>query len=685
MNTRWPYWTALAIILLLTLFLNHKRLGELPMEAHAWAQTDHFSLALGFERNGLNFFKPETYILNHQFPYNFLRPAKNSITSVDFPVHEYIPAIFMKLLGTRSPMVFRVYVLLLSIIGLFYLFRLALLITGDEIWSLAILLWSSTVPVYALFQGSFMPSIPSLSLMIIGMYYYFHHVETEERKPFITAIIFLTIAALTRKTFAIPLVAIGVYEIFGTFKQNKSSNSYKIATYILMLLVFLSYQVYNHYLFYNYGSVFLNYFLPPHNSVEVQNLLTIIRDKWLLTFGSPFHYLLLMTSIVLIIKYFKSIISKKNPLHRAVLMILSLMLLGDFIFFGMMMKQWEHHDYYLNDTFYMPTLLLVALAFSQIPLREWTHWKRLAIVGGILLSGIYTAVYAQRAKADRANINMHSRTYATYRNFIGTGAFLDSLGISKDAKILVMDAYAPNLPFLLMDRKGMAIMSTTVRNLDEAMKWKFDLLALQDTFILSDIYPNAPNIIHRFKKIASNGKVNFYKRAPKSYVGNLETFLGLDTTRRVFHTEENFEHGEDTTYLSPWEFPRIVPDPDRANNHIMYLKEGEEFGMKWEHSCPEILSDYSMLIFKGKFKAFTPDKIFIVTTYGRFITNDTLYKAKSIEQQLYPFKKWRSIALKIPLEPSISRTDCSLSVYIWNEKKRKILMDDIGFSIYKTD
>ncbi len=684
MRGRWVYIVALATIVLLTGYFNLSSLNSIPMEAHAWAQTDHYSLALGFERNGLNFFKPETFVMNHQFPYNFLRPAKNSITAVDFPIHEYIPALFMKLFHSRSPLFFRLYVLLLSVIGLFYLFRLALLITGDELLSLGMLVWSATVPVFALFQGSFMPSIPSLSLMTIGMYYYFHHVETQDKKPFITAILFLTIAALTRKTFAIPLVAIGGYEIIKTFRNPKYGKGYKLNTYIALLLVFLGYQVYNHYLFYNYGSVFLNYFLPPHNWVEVQRLLSIIWSKWLLTFGSPFHYVLLFSALVLLGFNAKKIITGNNTVHKSLLFISSLMIIGDLIFFVMMMKQWEHHDYYLNDTFFLPTFILLSLALAQIPKKTLNRKSvKLGWAILILITGLYGALYAKKIKQNRANINYHSRTYTTFKNFSGTEKFLDSLGVSKAAKILVLDAYAPNLPFLLMNRKGMAIMSTTVRNLDETMKWHYDLLALQDTFILSDIYPNAPQIINKFEKIATNGKVSFFKRLAKDKIGSIESFIGLDTTTRAMHSLEKFEHSYDSTYHSEWEYLRIVKEPKEPQNSIMYFKEGEEFGMKWEHPCPNILHNKSFLLFNGRFKAFTEDVIYLAVTYGQFITNDTLYRDKLIRNQLFPYKKWRSIAIEIPLDPiPANLPDCTLRIYLWNKNKRKLFLDDVELSIY---
>ena len=70
-------------------------LNTYPSNTHAWAQADRFAITKGFVRNDLNFFEPETYILNPQFPGNWSKPQEKSITSVDFPIHDYIPALIM--------------------------------------------------------------------------------------------------------------------------------------------------------------------------------------------------------------------------------------------------------------------------------------------------------------------------------------------------------------------------------------------------------------------------------------------------------------------------------------------------------------------------------------------------------------------------------------------------------------
>ena len=44
------------------LTFQYKYLNEFPSHIHAWAQADRYALSLGFLENGLDFFKPQTYI-----------------------------------------------------------------------------------------------------------------------------------------------------------------------------------------------------------------------------------------------------------------------------------------------------------------------------------------------------------------------------------------------------------------------------------------------------------------------------------------------------------------------------------------------------------------------------------------------------------------------------------------------
>ena len=108
-----------SLLLGLGLFFHGDKINEFPLYTHAWAQADRYAIALGFLENNFNLFYPQTFVLNTQFPHDFLIAGATGITSVDLPIHEYLVAGIMNIIDTRAPWVFRVYELFFSCIGYF--------------------------------------------------------------------------------------------------------------------------------------------------------------------------------------------------------------------------------------------------------------------------------------------------------------------------------------------------------------------------------------------------------------------------------------------------------------------------------------------------------------------------------------------------------------------------------------
>ena len=204
---------AFVLIIVTGLIIQKGYMNEYPTHIHAWAEQDHYALALGFINNGFDFFHPETMIYNKQFPGWWKEAYDNTITSVDFPIHEYTVALLMKLLGSTSPWVFRFWTLFWGFLGLFFLFKVAYRLTVDWMKSALVTAIALTSPVYTYFLNGFLPSIPALSLGIIGLWFYLKYYENNQRKHFHLSIAFLTLAMLMRTTFAIELIAILCFEL----------------------------------------------------------------------------------------------------------------------------------------------------------------------------------------------------------------------------------------------------------------------------------------------------------------------------------------------------------------------------------------------------------------------------------------------------------------------------------------
>ena len=215
------YIVVLVIVFLGTLF-HYRYINEFPTYIHAWSQSDHYALSIGFVNNGLNFFKPQTFIMNRQLDDGRNVPTDNVITAVDFPLHDYLPAVAMKIIGSTAPYIFRVYILLYSFIGLWFLYKLVYEYSNDHLKSLFIVIFTATSPVFVYYQGGFIPSIPSISNSIMGIYFYLCYLRQNSKTDLWFTIFFLTLATLCRTTFAVTLFAFFGVQLLRIVKKQDS-------------------------------------------------------------------------------------------------------------------------------------------------------------------------------------------------------------------------------------------------------------------------------------------------------------------------------------------------------------------------------------------------------------------------------------------------------------------------------
>jgi len=301
----------IVLILFLALLYHYQNLNEFPSHIHAWAQSDRYALSLGFLDNGLNFFKPQTFVYNHQFPSNWSKASEYSITAVDFPIHDFVPALMMKITASDEPWVFRLYVLIYSLFGLFFLFKISYSISTNYYKSIFVVVFAATSPVFVYYQNGFLPTIPSLSNTIIGLYFYIKHLDDNKQRSFIAGIFFLTLASLARTTFIIPFIAVLCVELIRMIKKETRVAA-KIAVITISFFLLGFYQLYNGYLREKYGSVFLNHFLPPNNWDDFLYILTKVYTNWGQQYFTTAHYLIFPLLVLTSIIFLSTIYTKKN-------------------------------------------------------------------------------------------------------------------------------------------------------------------------------------------------------------------------------------------------------------------------------------------------------------------------------------------------------------------------------------
>lgn len=666
---------AFLVILVLGLGLNYRYLNEFPSYIHAWAQADRYALALGFMENGFNFLEPQTFVFNHQFPDNWLIESEESITAVDFPIHDYIVAIIMKSTASSSPFVFRAYILLYSFIGLFALFRLVLLLTRSNAKSFFVIVFAATSPVFVYYQNGFLPSIPSLANILIALFFYIKYLQNGINRHFVFSVLFATLATLSRTTFAVAFCSILSVEMLRIFR-NETSIKPKILPVALSLISIATFFIHNTNLRNRYGSIFLNKLLPATSFANATEIIKAVLENWVTQYFSLVHYASLIAIIGFAIFFvFKSKVSI-NRTTKSVALLTIIMLLGYKLFALAMMQQFPAHDYYFLDTFYIVLILVLVVSLSVIPIRE-TKYGSLVSTAIILMISIPMIYHVFETQMTRRQTGNWDKITITAKNFNGTDRFLDSMNISRQAKILVIDACAPNVPFIRMKRRGYALMSTKRENIINALSWDFDYIAIQNEYFLTDIFPVYPDIINQIEKIATNERVTFYALANSFQNKSLLQFLNLDGKTPVFESIMTF----DSANVVGWQNIQTTEAKSFSGKKAGILTSENEFGITYKTtSLPAIQTQSRTMLFESYFCVDTMADCNLVVSINENGQN-SFYKSHNLKELITETQKWQKIDLLFQL-PQITNSDYEFGIYIWNTGKNNIFIDDFKFEIY---
>lgn len=667
--------SVIIIIIALGIVYQYKYINDYPSHIHAWAQADRYALSLGFLDNGLNFTKPQTFIYNHQFPNNWEIPSESTITAVDFPIHDYMPALFMKLTGSTSPWVFRGYVLLYSLLGLFFLYKLAYLITSNYFKSLFVILFAATSPVFVYYQGGFLPSVPSLANATIGAYFYYRHIKDNKLKLFTLSILFFTLAALARTTFAIPLIAICCVEFIRLMRKDTRLFP-KIIPVVASAILIVFYLYYNGHLREKYGSMFLNHWTPPDNFKQAKEIVQSALGMWKFHYFTRIHYHIYfgITIIAVIFFVIKRILLNKVNAYNGLYALIYLT--GSILFTALMLRQLVDHDYYFLDTLYLPAVILLAVFLSRIPNPDSLKLKIGAIAIIVLLAFKLIPAPAKSQESRRLT-GPWDKNEVTLNNYYNSATFLDSLGISHEAKMLVIDAVAPNLPFSLMQRKGYAVMYTSNKNIESSLTWDYDYIVLQNRYFVSDIHARYPEILTKLNKVADNGKISVCTLSDTINRQTMLGFLSLNENETVFKSYIDFDSEPD----SSWQNINLTNEVAYSGSSSGHLTPDMEYGLTWKtDSIPELLTGSRTLIVKTRLlrnSVIDCDFIVAVNDGGQ----NVYYSPHNLKYYIKKQGEWEDVCLMYQL-PKVQSENYELSIYFWNKWRNELYCDDFSFSVY---
>jgi hypothetical protein len=659
------------LLLIHGLFTHWGQFSDGPAGMHLWTQSDHYALASGFVENGLDFFKPQTFVCHYQYPDAWDEHGQTLVTAVDFPIHNYIPAVVMKITGSDSPAIFSGYLLLISVTGLIFLFRLAYLFNRSVVLSLLIVVFIACTPVYSFYQIRFIPSVPSLSTAIIGLYYGFSYRKNGNFRHFVLATAFLSLAALTRMTFLIPLFAwLGQEFLF--FLREKNDRSKKIVTVLLCLGAISGYTLYNHYLRLTYGGIFLNTIMPAGSWSQFGEVLLYIARMWKFEYISKVHYVVLFAMIVLLAYRFFRKNQRREYMKARWFVLFSVS--GSIAFFLLMCIQFMAHDYYALDVFFVPLIILLCMASERLSPEKPTGRKWLA---GFAILAVPAILWANHvAQIGRIELERWGLNAMVVRNFRDSKPFIDSLHIPRNEKLVVIDPLPRNVPFYYMERTGYVVMRNNAADLKDILNKPMRYYVFQNETFLSDICRVYPGIIRYLEIVGTNGKITVCRKTgtPAQHSGDpnktLFEFLQLNDRKPSFHARLNERE------LKKWE----VTGEKTAGNNAFAVRAESDFGPVIKLYDPKLFTQPRILFFRGQIRWDKQKDIqFVISLTGDGELKS--YRTFSLIDATGSTNEWRDFRFLYTV-PAAKSNAVDLSVYIWNTEHVPYKVRDVEMRLY---
>lgn len=645
----------------LSVFFYAKTIAGPPSHIHVWTQSDRYALALGFLDNGFDFLHPRVFNLEPGFPHQ--QPGTQSgkgITGVDFPIHEYLVAGLMKLLGTRAPGIFRLYTLIFSIIGVWMLFRLTRNLTGSAEKGIVAAVFIFTAPILTYYQSGFIPSAPGFAATLIGYFFYFRYRETALPVDFRWAIGFLALAALGRSPFNIFLFAVLLQQGLGWWRRRRAPRA-EVLAFVVAYALIIGWQLYKNHLDRTYGSQFLTVLTPAGSVAEFWRLVRVVGEKWALEVFSIWHWLLLACgAAAALLGRLRGL--RLTAAQQAVLLQSGIALAGALVYFVLMARQYEDHEYYFLDSFYPGLALFLAFGLSCVPFSEKkTRWITTALFTGLLAAGALASQTVQRRKYGPRNYDFYE---ITRRNFTGADSLVQALGIPREARILVIDAAASNLPLLLLDRRGYTVLSTRRDEIAQAMRLPWDFVAIQDVSIPSEVVFPYPEILRELERMGGNGRVSIFRRRNDGGAAALTDFLGVRDVSATYTLD--FEKTGEQPGWGP--VVQIKTENDRSDNHFGFLLPEQEFSPTLE--IPFAGAKAAKALWQGRFRGVGDPATIKITAVVEGPNGPVYYRDRTLT--LHPAQGWQSYSVLFPGLPPGKTFKC----YVWNPEHAGVEFDD---------
>lgn len=668
------FFLPIVLLVAISFYLYPEWMNLPPSYVHQWAQADWYAMAMCYAKEDVTFGLPRTYAINTLFG----DPSHwgSGITRADFPIHAYISGALMYYTNTFEPYIYRSYTLIYSIVGMFFLFKLTHEASKSIIWALCCMLLIFTNPIYAYYQVSFLPGVPSFANFLISLYFLYNYLKNKNNVHLYLSICFITLAELSRPSFAIYWIAFLLIYIWDCYKSKKY-NLFHFIAFVGSFILQASSYFYNSYLTKEYGSMFLDRALPATSISDYFELISVALQVWGHDYLSQSQYIIF---VMLIVACIVLLVSKKTFLrnNQTLGLLVLICLAGAISFTFLMARQFEDHDYYSIDSL-LPVLILFLLFFSELISFENEKESPFAI-GMLVVCCIFSISDCKANLYSRKNPSADNLLETIRAQYIGSGEYLDQLGISKSARLLLLNSYNFNGSLLELERKGYPILTTEPDSVEKALNFAYEYVVIR-TNDVAHMLTVSPSMITRFEKVGSNNKISVYKKRPQQD-GNILSFYGVkqenvllaDTsTFDVFQKKYNWD-------IIP---ERIVKNAAFSKPKSLFVDSLDFIGPMHTFKNDKRLAGKKQLniILRMKTHFSTANKT-IRLAYEVYRKSGKTFESEEILIEDILGNKWQNASCSVNLTLTKTSDIDKVVIFLWNPNKATYFADDIETYMY---
>lgn len=446
---------ALVFILVMTgaalLYNFQESLGYRPTSIHQWRNCVSASVAWNYAYQG-EFLHPRTHNLQAD-------SLTSDISVTEFPVLYYTVGMLYRVFGTHE-IIFRLVQILIGFTGLFFLFRLGLLLYRNILYALIPPLVIFTSPIYVYYINNFIPDAPSLSIACIAFYFFYLYNSNGKSRDFLLSMGFFTLAGLIKTPALLLYFAIvGLFLLEKVFRARLHDTGtifrqwkWQSAAMAAVLLAAVGW--------YAYAKIYTDLHGGVVSEVEIRPIWILsgetIRETWEAikerflygNYHSPWFLGLALLLLIHNLVYWRKY-------DRMLSWLSVLTLLGGIGFSLLFYRSLRNHDYYQMNNL----VILVLLVMNFMLWLKRNHAGlyqsilfRLALVGILLFlllscrkvitNYYYNGWYEQYAR-EHYNDKYNEIT-----------PYLRSLGIGREDPVYCTPDISINISLYLMDQKG---------------------------------------------------------------------------------------------------------------------------------------------------------------------------------------------------------------------------------------